>query len=199
MPASYIELANLASVSTPLFNPTEPTNTWKLGNAVDFDFPTNVVMPAGGRLLVVGFDPLTDTVALTNFQVLYGVSASTPIYGPWQGNLGNTDQTIELKKPDLWRTNGVPYVMVENYLNQAPWPRNADGGGCSLHGARFQPMRTSRPIGLARCRCRLARLRHQPIEHRSRGEWLPDSVLTARRDQPATYSDRATSLSGILW
>ena len=134
LPASYIELANLASTNTPLFDPTEPTNTWQLGNAVDFNFPTNVVMPGGSRLLMVGFDPLTDTVALTNFRALYGVPPGTAIYGPWQGGLGNADQTIELKKPDPWKTDGVPYVMVEkvHYLDHAPWPTNADGGGSSL-------------------------------------------------------------------
>ena len=133
-PASYIELANVASVSTPLFNPAEPTNTWRLRNAVDFDFPTNVVMSAGSRLLVVGFDPVTNTPALNSFCALYGVPPGTPIYGPWQGSLGNADETIELKKPDPWGTNGVPYVMVEkvHYLDHAPWPESADGAGSSL-------------------------------------------------------------------
>lgn len=133
-PASYIELANVASVSTPLFNPTEPTNPWRLRNAVDFDFPTNVVMSAGSRLLVVGFDPLTNAAALASFRALYGVPPSTPIYGPWQGRLGNADETLELMKPDPWRTNGVPYVMVEkvHYLDHAPWPEIADGAGSSL-------------------------------------------------------------------
>ena len=91
-------------------------------------------MSAGSRLLVVGFDPLTNTAALASFRALYGVPPSTPIYGPWQGRLGNADETLELMKPDPWRTNGVPYVRVEkvHYLDHAPWPEIADGAGSSL-------------------------------------------------------------------
>ncbi len=131
--ASFIELANLSSLSMPLFNPTEPTNTWRLRNAVDFDFPTNVLLLPGSRLLVVGFDP-SNAPALLDFRVRYGVPAAIPVYGPWQGHLGNSDQTVELKKPDPWGTNGVPYVVVEkvHYQNAAPWPEAADGTGCSL-------------------------------------------------------------------
>jgi len=137
-PASYIELANLAATNAPLYNPAEPTNTWRLRNAVDFDFPTNIVMPPGSRLLVVGFDPAVNTNALASFRALYGITSSVPILGPWQGRLGNHDETIELKKPDLWGTNGVPYVMVEkaHYLDQAPWPADADGTGLSLQRSR---------------------------------------------------------------
>ncbi|HWH69172.1 MAG TPA: Ig-like domain-containing protein, partial [Candidatus Sulfotelmatobacter sp.] len=106
----------------------------RLQNAVEFDFPTNIVMPAGSRLLVVGFDPLTNATALAGFRANYGVPTETPIYGPWQGRLGNGEQTLELKKPDPWGTNGVPYVLVEkvHYLDHAPWPEPADGTGASL-------------------------------------------------------------------
>ncbi|HEY5915216.1 MAG TPA: lamin tail domain-containing protein, partial [Verrucomicrobiae bacterium] len=133
-PSSFIELANTAVTNVPLYNPMEPTNTWRLRNAVDFDFPTNIVMRPGSRLLVVGFDPQTDAVALSNFRALYNVTTNVPILGSWQGRLGNGDETIELKKPDPWGTNGVPYVMVEkvHYLDHAPWPAAADGTGLSL-------------------------------------------------------------------
>jgi hypothetical protein len=133
-PGSYIELANLAATNTPLCHPTEFTNTWRLRNAVDFDFPTNSWMSALGRLLVVGFDPMTNSSALAAFRALYSVSDLVPIYGPWQGKLSNTGETLELKKPDAWGTNGVPYVMVEKvrYSDQAPWPEIADGAGASL-------------------------------------------------------------------
>ncbi len=133
-PASYIELANLALTNALLYNPSEPTNTWRLRNAVDFDFPTNMVIPPASRLLVVGFDPVTNTAALAGFRSLYGVSSNITILGPWQGRLGNAEQTIELKKPDPWGTNGVPYVMVEkvHYLDHAPWSEGADGTGLSL-------------------------------------------------------------------
>ncbi len=132
-PAAYIELLNLASNNVPLYTLSESTNTWHLRNSVDFDFPANVVLPPGGALLVVGFDP-TNTTLLTSFRTRYGVGAAIPIYGPWQGSLPNNEGTIELKKPDFANTNGVPYVQMEkvHYHDSAPWTPLADGLGASL-------------------------------------------------------------------
>jgi hypothetical protein len=134
LPGSYLELANLAATNAPLCNPAEPTNTWRVRNAVDFDFPRDVVLAPGGRLLVVGFDPHANTTTLASFRALYGVGTNVPVYGPWSGRLGNREETIELKKPDPSGTNGVPYVMVEkvHYLDHDPWPAIADGAGASL-------------------------------------------------------------------
>lgn len=133
-PGSYIELVNLATTNAPLYNPAEPTNTWRLRNAVDFDFPPNTVLLPGARLLVVGFDPRTNLSVLASFRARYGVSADVSVVGPWNGRLGNHEETIELKKPDFWGTNGVPYVMVEkvHYADRDPWPAIADGAGASL-------------------------------------------------------------------
>jgi len=142
----FIELQNLTSASAPLYctftnesgyGLAALTNTWQLRNAVDFDFPTNVTLAAGARLLVVGFNP-TNSTQLAAFRSLYNVSQTVPIYGPWAGKLDNSGEQIELKypdKPDVTNTNVfVPYVMVEqiNYSQAAPWPTNADGLGNSL-------------------------------------------------------------------
>src|ERR1043166_2737569 len=61
----FIELSNTSDSPAPLFDPNFPTNTWHLRNAVDFDFPPNVVLPPHGVLLVVSFDP-TNTAALND-------------------------------------------------------------------------------------------------------------------------------------
>ncbi|MCL4178907.1 MAG: lamin tail domain-containing protein [Verrucomicrobia bacterium] len=139
VPASYLELANVSATSVPLHHPVEITNTWRLNNAVRFDFPMGVALPAGGRLLVVGFDPASNPVALADFRARYGLGAEVPIYGPWNGRLNNADDTIELEQPDDWGTNGVPYVMVEkvHYLDREPWPATADGQGASLQRLRL--------------------------------------------------------------
>jgi len=133
-PGSYVELANRTATNVPLYNPAEPTNTWRLRNAVEFDFPTGVVVPPNGNLLVVGFDPEGDAAALAAFRTRYGVDPGVPLYGPWRGRLGNSGETIELKRPDPWGTNGVPYITVEKtrYLDHAPWPVIADGSGAAL-------------------------------------------------------------------
>ena len=142
-PASFIELLNIAGTNVPLFHAAQPTNTWHLRSDADFDFPTNVTLAPGGTVLVVGFDPATNTTALAAFRARYGVATNVPIYGPWQGNLPNDEGVIDLKKPDPTTTgSSIPYVTVEqvHYHDAAPWPPQADGWGASLvrlHSAQY--------------------------------------------------------------
>lgn len=142
----YIELQNLTATNVPLYcvYTSEPdygvsarTNTWRLRNAVDYDFPTNVALAANSRLLVVGFDP-TNTAQVAAFRALYSVPTTVPVYGPWRGKLDNSAETIELKspdRPDVTPTNiTVPYVMIDRigYNDGPAWPTNADGLGNAL-------------------------------------------------------------------
>ena len=63
----YIELQNITGVSQPLYNPLFPANTWRVRDAVNFTFPTNVSIPPNGRVLLVSFNP-SDPVALNGFR-----------------------------------------------------------------------------------------------------------------------------------
>ena len=137
-PASFLELLNITATNVPLFHAAQPTNTWHLRNAVDFDFPTNVTLPPGGTVLVVGFDPATNAAALAAFHSRCGVATNVPIYGPWQGSLPNNDGAIELKKPDPSLSANPAYVMVDkvHYYDAAPWPCGTDGTGASLQRQR---------------------------------------------------------------
>jgi hypothetical protein len=134
----FIELQNITATNVPLYDPNAVSNTWRLRNAVDFDFPTNVVLPPDGRLLVVNFDPQIYGFARSAFVSKYAVPTNVPIFGPWDGKLDNGGETIELKRPDnpnATPTNTtVPYYLVEeiSYDDSTPWPTNADGGGTSL-------------------------------------------------------------------
>ncbi len=142
----FIELQNITATNVPLYCTftSEPgygnaarTNTWRLRNAVKFDFPTNQTLAAGARLLVVGFDPATNAAQLAAFRTLYDVPATVPVFGPWSGKLDNSDDTIELKwpdKPDLTTNVFVPYIMAEkvHYKDGLAWSSLADGLGNSL-------------------------------------------------------------------
>ena len=61
--AEFIELQNVTATNVPLYATDFPPKTWRLNHAVDYRFPTNVVLPPDGRVLVVGFDPATNTLA----------------------------------------------------------------------------------------------------------------------------------------
>ncbi len=133
-----IELHNLTGASVPLYDPAHPTNGWRLASAVTFEFPTNTSIPAGGYLLVVPFDPVTNAAALANFQARYGKSGT--LVGPYTSRLNNAGDTVELWRPDAPQTaphadaGYVPYFLVDRvvYSDLAPWPTAADGGGASL-------------------------------------------------------------------
>lgn len=139
----FVEMLNVASTNVPLFDVNASTNTWRLRDAVDFNFPTNVTLPPGGRLLVVGFDPAIYTTLRSSFIFKYGVSTNVPILGPWSGKLDNSGDMLELERPDAPNLTDtgieVPYYVVEKiaYADTSPWPGGADGGGASLQ--RVEP------------------------------------------------------------
>ena len=129
----YIEIANITGAPVALFDPANPANTWRLRSAVDFDFPTNVTLPAGGHALVVSFNP-AEPAKLATFRARFSVDNSVPVFGPWSGQLGNIGESIRLYQPDTPNPSGVPYILIDqvDYQNQLPWPAAADGIGPSL-------------------------------------------------------------------
>jgi hypothetical protein len=136
----FIELYNLTASSVPLYDPSAPTNSWKLSGGVDFVFPPTVSIPAKGIVLLVNFDPLVDGVALAQFRARYGVDPGVPLYGPCSGHLANSGETIELFRPDTPQVQPhpdagfVPFILVDEvaYADAIPWPTGASGSGASL-------------------------------------------------------------------
>jgi len=129
----YLLLENITDQPLPLFDPAFPTNTWRVAGGVSFQFPTNVVLPPAGTLVLVNFDP-ADSAQLSGFRAKYGQLASLPTYGPYSGKLNNSRDTIKLYKPQPPTSNGVPWVLVEriDYRDTAPWPPGPDGSGTAL-------------------------------------------------------------------
>ncbi|MGJ8639085.1 MAG: lamin tail domain-containing protein [Opitutaceae bacterium] len=142
----FIELLNISDSTVPLYSTdtsvsgygSEALNdTWRLRNAIDFDFPVGVTLEAGERLLVVGFDPVVDTAQAGDFRSKFGIDLSVSIFGPWSGKLDNSSDEIELKRPGSAEPIApyfVPYYTVEEirYEDFDPWAVAADGFGPSL-------------------------------------------------------------------
>ena len=130
----FIELQNISSEAVPLFDSVAPANTWRLRNAVDFEFPSGASLAAGGFAVVVTFDPLGEPSKLNAFRARYGLSPAVSVFGPYRGQLDNSDAGIELFKPDSPVAGVAPYILVErvHYADDAPWPAGADGSGASL-------------------------------------------------------------------
>ncbi|MBP7825981.1 MAG: lamin tail domain-containing protein [Verrucomicrobia bacterium] len=136
----YIELHNPGKVSVLLADPLAPTNTWQLRDGITFDFPEGISIPAGGYLLVVGFDPVAEVAKLAAFRAKYAVPTNVAIVGPYGGKLSNSGEVLEFLEPDTPQnvqgpTPGlVPYMQAEriHYASTAPWPTGAAGTGQSL-------------------------------------------------------------------
>ena len=102
--SQWIELYNKSAAEVDL-------SGWRLDGTVDFTFPANTLLPAGGYL-VVAENPAT----------LPGVGA----LGPWSGSLSRDHDRIVLKD-----TAGNPADEAA-YYSGGHWPEYADGGGSSL-------------------------------------------------------------------
>lgn len=127
-----------------LFNPTAQAValsgdiTWRLEGAVDYNLPAGASIAAGGRLVIVGFDPVVEVSRLAGFVKAYGAASLTPgvqILGPWQGNLSNRGERLGLERT---LTGGDPartvWLIVDEviYSDASPWPAGSDGTGKAL-------------------------------------------------------------------
>jgi len=133
----FIELENISGAPVPLFDPAQPTLTWRLRGGIDLDLPSGLSLAPGARMVLVGFDPLRDRVEQAAFRARYGLAAGTPLIGPWQGNLSNEGDLIRLERPPFGPgepTAAVPYVDLDvvSYGVAAPWPEDVLGTGRAL-------------------------------------------------------------------
>ena len=136
----FVELANIAAGPVPLSLAEHAELPWRLRDAVGFRFPPGTVMAAGEHILVLSFDPATNTAALADFRAFYSVPPGTRLFGPYAGKLDNSGGSIELVEDQLpWSIPGpdygrTPEVLLERirFADGFPWPTEADGAGASL-------------------------------------------------------------------
>jgi len=130
----YVELFNPTAQAVALSGDV----TWRLDGAVDYNLPTGASIPAGGRLVIVGFDPAVEVSRLAGFVKAYSAASLTPgvqILGPWQGNLSNRGERLGLERS---LTAGDPartaWLIVDEviYSDASPWPAGSDGTGKAL-------------------------------------------------------------------
>ena len=123
---SFVEIKNRSGAPVALYDPMRPTNTWRI-NGIDFTFPANVTLPAGGLALVVESLPAA-------FRARYSVPATVPVFGPYAGSLQDSGELLELQRLDFRGTNNYAWVTLDavRYNDRPPWPVAADGAGASL-------------------------------------------------------------------
>lgn len=134
----YIELRNIDAEAVTLYdyNVDAP---WKFTDGVEFTFPADlpVTIPPGETILIA------KNAAAFSFR--YPTVPSEKILGPYDGNLSNAGEKVELAMPgDVDGSGRLCYIRVDrvNYGDGSNpeaasggvdlWPRAADGGGQSL-------------------------------------------------------------------
>jgi len=134
----YIELHNISSGPVTLYDYVKG-EPWKFTDGVDFTFPTfaPVTIDVGGYILVVKHPAA--------FSSRYPGVPAEIIFGPYDGNLSNAGESLELGMPGDVDKEGIrQYIRVDriNYSDglhpeDCPggvdlWPTEADGNGMAL-------------------------------------------------------------------
>ena len=129
-----LEFVEIHNSSSSLVNLTD----WRIRKGIDFDFADDTLLPAGGTMLIVPFDPSTSPTKLAAFREHYGLNAATRIVGGFRGKLDNGDDVVQLQRPDsppAEKPSFIPRLLEDElrYDDSLPWPASADGIGDSLH------------------------------------------------------------------
>jgi len=124
-----------------LRNPTAATESlafWRVRGDVDFDFSDETI-PAGGLLVLVGFDP-DDLLKAQTFRNAYGISSSVPLAGPWQspGRLSPSGKVTLSRagSPPPLEPGYHPLTLEDSseYFSGAPWPVTTSGFSLNRRG-----------------------------------------------------------------
>ncbi|MBT7912105.1 MAG: lamin tail domain-containing protein [Verrucomicrobia bacterium] len=139
----FIELHNNTNTTVPLYDPLHPENTWLIDGGTTFEFPRGFLLPPGGYVVLIEFNPVKDPEKTASMAKRLGIPDGVPILGPLRGQLANGGDTVALYKPDppqgLQHDDAgfVPYILVDQvtFSDTAPWPNEADGLGATLQRA----------------------------------------------------------------
>jgi len=139
----YIEIYNPTASSVTLqesevlaWGPPHWSETWRIDGGVSFSFPSNTVIAAGDRIVLVSFDP-TNTVTRDAFLAAYGLTnGQVRLLGPFEGDLSNEGERLALEKPQApdAQTEPQSWVIIDEVItfDRAPWNAAADSGGVAL-------------------------------------------------------------------
>jgi hypothetical protein len=134
----YIELHNIAAEPVALYD-FETGEAWKFTNGIEFIFSTDtpINIPAGEFLLVVK-NPEA-------FSLRYPDVPAEKIFGPYDGNISNSGESLELSMPGDIDIAGERYYIRIDRINYSDgshpencpggtdlWPTEPDGSGKSL-------------------------------------------------------------------
>ena len=117
----FVELRNVSQAEVPLFDPAQPSSTWRLAG-LNYVFPTNTVIPSCGVLLVT-------TTNEAAFRAAYPEAAAVPVLVADSSVLSDDGENVELLRPD---SGSLVTVDRVRYDRRGLWDTNAWNSGLSL-------------------------------------------------------------------
>jgi len=126
----YVELHNTTDAAVVLQaydEGTQTTTPWQFTDGIEFEFSLSATIPSNGYLILAK-DPAA-------FGAAYAAPVSVTVLGPYDGQLSNGGEKLEISMPgDVDDLGERQYIRIDrvNYDDEAPWPIEADGGGSSL-------------------------------------------------------------------
>ena len=128
---SAVTLQDLVSTETSPGNFIQEVVRWRFSDGIDFIFPADTTIPAGGYLIIAK-DP-------TAFTAYYGTMPSgVDVLGPFQDgtSLSNKGEQLQIVRPGDQEYGSERYwIRTERvtYDDETPWPTSPDGLGDALH------------------------------------------------------------------
>lgn len=135
----YVKIYNPLSVATQLWT---SAGVWRIDGGIGYSFPSNTTLAAGDELMIVSFDPVTNTAARDQLLAHYDLDVGdVTMLGPYSAQLDNQTDRLALEMPldaDPPDTD-VPWVIVDEviYYDNDPWPTSPDAGGPPLYRSRL--------------------------------------------------------------
>ena len=132
--ANHLEFVEIVNPTARAVDLTE----WRIRGGIDYDFDPGTLLPSGGRLVVISFNPAKpeNINRMAAFRVHYGMDDSVPLVGGYSGRLSDEGETVRLQRPDEPPAEDplfIPRLLEDqvSYATTSPWP-DADGTGLSL-------------------------------------------------------------------
>lgn len=134
----YIEITN--QESTPI-----DLNHWVLRGSVDFDFGPAHLLGPDRSMILVSFDPLTETTKAEDFRTAFAINDEMILVGPFTGGpLSSVSGTLRIQKAGLPLADQRITVDEVRYQEGSPWPLiNAENSLTRLPNLSFGPFSTS--------------------------------------------------------
>ena len=127
----FIELKNISDQTIKLHQALNLENTWRI-RGVDYQFPVSASIPAKGLIIVSNTSEL-------EFKSHFTISDEVQFFGPFNGNLNDIAEEIELLRPvnpgiDADGNEFIPYISVDivRFDNIDPRATGRNGNGKSL-------------------------------------------------------------------